>query len=83
MIHWCGSYAVRSPYRHRGGWGNLSAPMIDQYEEGTLIIDVLDGQNRQLMWRGADSRRLGRAAPQQEEIRKSVEQILAEFPPAG
>ena len=41
-----GSYAVRSPYRHRGGWGSLSTPMIDQYEEGTLIIEVLDGQNR-------------------------------------
>lgn len=73
-----GGYYRRYPYR---GWGGYSTYTVDQYEEGTLIIDVIDGKSQQMVWRGAYSKRLGRTAPREEEVFKIVESILAEFPP--
>lgn len=69
----------RSPYH---GWGGYSSVTVDQYEEGTLIIDVIDGQSKQLVWRGAYSKRMGRSAPREAEVSKIVASILAEFPPS-
>ncbi|NQY32187.1 MAG: DUF4136 domain-containing protein [Coraliomargarita sp.] len=73
-----GGYYRRYPYR---GWGGYSTYTVDQYEEGTLIVDVIDGKSKQMVWRGAYSKRLGRTAPQEAEVQRIVEHILAEFPP--
>lgn len=73
-----GGYYRHNPYRT---WGGYSTTTVDQYEEGTLIIDVIDSKTQQMVWRGAYSKRLGRTAPQEAEVQKIVEAILAEFPP--
>ena len=73
-------------YRHgsgRGSWASYPPVSVDEYEEGTLVIDVIDGQSGQLAWRGAASRRLGHAAPDEARIRATVAEILAEFPPSA
>jgi hypothetical protein len=65
----------------RGGRGSYAPLSLDEYEEGTLILDVIDTQTGQLAWRGAASRRLGNTAPEEAQIQSTVAKILAEFPP--
>ena len=70
-------------YRMGGNAAGGYAPVsIDEYEEGTLILDIIDTPSGQLAWRGAASRRLGHTAPEEAQIQRSVAKILAEFPPA-
>ena len=42
------------PFRPRWwrGWGLRPAPVVTEYTEGTVIIDVLDAKTRELLWRG-------------------------------
>lgn len=75
-----GGYGYRR-YPYRSYYGGASRYSIDQYQEGTLIVDIIDYETKQMVWRGAASRRLGRQAPQQAEIHDIVVDILAEFPP--
>lgn len=70
----------RSPYRGYGGYSNVQ---IDQYEEGTFIVDIIDMQSKELVWRGAYVKRLGWNAPTDAEIREIIIETLAQFPPAG
>jgi hypothetical protein len=54
-----------------------------EYEEGTVIIDVVDPQTRDILWRGSGSGRL--VEGQQEQIalnnlRRSVKRIVQPFP---
>jgi hypothetical protein len=68
----------RHPYFGYAGYSTLD---IDQYEQGTFIIDIIDQESKQLVWRGAYIKRLGWSAPGDEEVQKIVSDILAAFPP--
>ena len=70
----------RYPYSGFGGYSNVQ---IDQYEEGTFIVDIIDMQSKELVWRGAYVKRLGWNAPTDAEIREIIIETLAQFPPAG
>jgi hypothetical protein len=56
-----------------------------EYEQGTLVLDVVDARVESLVWRGWGSRPIeGRAASPEESqqaVREVVAAILAEFPP--
>jgi len=69
----------RHPYFGYSGYNQID---IDQYEQGTFIVDIIDNQSKELVWRGAYTQRLGWSAPTDEEVQKIVEEILANFPPA-
>lgn len=69
---------ARYPYFGYGGFSRLT---LDQYEEGTFIIDIVDESTQQLVWRGAYSQRLGWSAPTDEEVQEIVGSILEAFPP--
>lgn len=61
--------------------GDNYFPRIEGYQEGTLIIDVIDARSRELVWRGwtrdeVDTRRFS-----DEAIDATVREILGEFPP--
>jgi hypothetical protein len=86
---------INSPYvigpggsRWRGaGWGGVgwTETRVDQYEEGTLVIDMLDVAMRRLVWRGSGTRRLARnPRPEQvtQRVDEAVAEILAQFPPS-
>jgi hypothetical protein len=68
------------------GWGGVgwSETVVDQYEMGTLVIDLVDVSMRRLVWRGSGTRRLSRN-PQPDRVTQrvdeAVEEILAQFPP--
>ena len=71
------------------GWSHSSVMMgdgldIDQYEEESLLIDVLDSRTRELLWRGGIREPLDRYMTAQERtahIHKQVVDILTKFPP--
>ena len=55
-----------------------------EYEEGTLMIDVVEPENKKLIWRGSAQAELKRRqTPEQSEqgIREAVQKVLANFPP--
>lgn len=65
------------------GYGT-SQTMVDTYQQGTLIIDIKDGTNGELIWRGSGSARLKDKpdpATAQARVNEAVESILAKFPP--
>jgi hypothetical protein len=79
-------YGVGS-YGSHGGFGiGLGTSPIRQYEEGTLVIDLVDVASRQLVWRGTGTRAVSRN-PTPEETTRSIQEVVAEilkqFPPGA
>ncbi|MGJ8638890.1 MAG: DUF4136 domain-containing protein [Opitutaceae bacterium] len=70
----------RHPYMGYGGYSRLD---IDNYEEGTFIVDIIDNQSKELVWRGTYVKRLGWSAPTEAEVSKIVGSILEGFPPGA
>ena len=57
---------------------------LRQFEQGTLLIDVLDPMRRRLVWRGSAQARVRRNSDPERrnaQIAEAVEQILDRFPP--
>ena len=72
----------------RYGWGGpgygSSTTMVDQYNQGTLIIDMRDGKTDKLFWRGSGSARLrekGDPNKAQQRADGAIKAILSKFPP--
>jgi len=71
------------PY-YGGYWPAYTQTYPVEYEEGTLIIDILDGKTHKLVWRGVGSDYVTEhknPAELDKGIREAVEKILAGFPP--
>lgn len=68
------------------GWGRWGwrggATWVNSYPEGTLVIDIIDRQNRQLVWRGVGEGAFTSTNPSDEKVAKRVSKILGTFPPA-
>jgi len=63
-----------------GGWGGgWSSSRI--YTEGTLVVDVLDGKRRQLVWRGVAERAFKKPNPTDEQVAKIVARVMQDFTP--
>ena len=62
-------------------WGNDID--VRQVHEGTLSIDVFDGQSHRPVWHGWAKKDLSSQDVQQPEepVRKAVDAVLAKFPP--
>jgi hypothetical protein len=68
------------------GWGGVgwTETTVDQYEEGTLVIDFIDLPSRRLVWRGSGTRRLARrpnADQVTQRVNEAVAEVLSQFPP--
>jgi hypothetical protein len=59
-----------------GAWGN--GPRT--YTKGTLVIDVVDNQTKELIWRGAVERDVDNIARLQNKIQKGVEAMMKKYP---
>ncbi len=72
-----------SPGRYGWHWGRGGIDVY-QYEEGTLILDFIDANNKELIWRGTAT---GIVDPdlspekRTENINKAVAKTLENFPP--
>ena len=76
---WSYGYAYRpdSSYGSRGRY-------VYEYDEGTLLLDVVDPQSRQLIWRGSATDEVNLSANaemKQKQINEAVTRLLKQFPP--
>jgi len=91
-----GKIDVRTIDRYYGygpGWGRYGGyypgrvateTYVDQYDEATLILDIVDRDSRKLVWRGSTSARVrAEQTPEKRDARtqQAVDAILAKFPP--
>lgn len=70
--------------RYRAGVSTHTT--VTEYQEGTLLIDVIEPKSKQLIWRGSGQARIRRSStPEQREERidQAVAQILESFPPGA
>ena len=77
--YWGGGYRYPSPLFYKHGVGN-----IEVYNQGSLIIDFIDGKTQQPIWRGVSEKRLNkRFSPQKQReiLAGAVLEVLAKFPP--
>lgn len=54
------------------------------YEEGTLVLDIVDVRSNQLAWRGSAQTEVDRTRPESEReqlVRTAVKRVLERFPP--
>lgn len=66
------------------GWRGYDTSFNVEYEEGTLIIDIIEGHKRELIWRGQGKKYIGDnadGANVSERIFDAVSRIMATFPP--
>jgi len=59
------------------------APRATQYTQGTVVVDVVDPQNNELLWRGQGVANVSDDEKQYEQdLLKTVTAILEKFPQA-
>lgn len=70
----------RGFYRGWGGYGYETR--VDQYVEGTLNVDIVDAQRKQLVWEGVAVGRVTRKTQEERQaaIRAAVAEIFAKYP---
>ena len=59
-------------------------PVVREYDEGTLVLDIVDSRSGKLVWRGwaqAEVRATTDAAQREARIKEAVRMILDRFPP--
>lgn len=67
-----------------GGYWGYGGVSVYQYEEGTLIIDFVEPNSKNLLWRGAAKSEVDNATnPEKRDkmINDAVQKILENFPP--
>ncbi len=74
-------------YQPRGfHGGGPSGATVYQYEEGTLLLDVIQAKDKRLVWRGTARGVINPNPPPEERtkvINEAVQKLLAKFPPPG
>jgi hypothetical protein len=81
VYHGGGGYG-RAGYR-RGGWG-YAETRVREYDEGTLLIDVLQSGSGALLWRGSGVATVREESTPEKRTRRinaAVKKILERFPP--
>jgi len=82
---------VTNDYSYTEGWYSShdtrlpqSKTYVNEWEEGTLIIDIIDPKKNELMWRGTGTALVDEnvsAEEDQEGLNDAVAKILTAFPP--
>lgn len=82
-----GGYGGYHGYGHYGGWGYGGTHTdVTYYDEATLLMDFIDTDSKELVWRGVASKILGNTSDperMQANIDKVIEKMLAGYPPGG
>lgn len=86
ITSWDYGYPLRP--RWWRGWGprigRMDTPMVTQYTQGTVIVDVFDPKTKELLWRGQGVAAVSDNQQQYEqELQTTVTAILAKFPVAS
>lgn len=81
-----GMYAGRYGYRYGAGYGmgmgtSTTTTTENNYEVGTLIVDVFDAKDKKQIWQGIGKGTVNEnKAKREERIKSSVAKIMKEFP---
>lgn len=76
-------------YGYRAGWGwsygagtgrLMPESYVYEYEQGSLIIDIVNPKTRELMWRGSAQAEVNQKKSA-EQLTEAVQRILERFPP--
>ena len=63
------------------GWGDIAqAPNVTQYIQGKLVIDFIDSETRQIVFRGVGEGKVRREEENAANIEAVVTKIVAAFP---
>ena len=69
-------------------WGvpdfEMTTTSLKIYEQGTLILDLIDGPKRQIVWRGIGEAKVDRQrtpVEREKRIREAMAELLKKFPP--
>ena len=65
-----------------GFWPGWTTTTVHTSSEGTIIIDIIDREKNQLVWRGVTTRVLGKKSHSDEKIDQAMSRVFADFPPA-
>jgi hypothetical protein len=67
--------------RRFGGLG-MATTTVDNYKVGTLIVEMFDGNSKNLIWRGVASDTLSNNADKNiKSLDKNVQKMFGKFPP--
>ena len=68
-------------WRWGGGFGNATTT-VDNYKVGTLVVDLFDANNKNLIWRGSSSDTLSDKSDKNiKNLDKGVHKMFEHFPP--
>jgi len=76
-------YGYGASYRP-GYWAGAPETYVYEYEEGTLILDIVNPKNKELMWRGsAEDEVHFKSTPEKDQVQlnEAVSRMLEHFPP--
>jgi hypothetical protein len=77
-------YSYMGAYAY-GPWGPtpVATPVteVNQYTEGTLIIDFVDANTKKLFWRGTASNTVTSPAQLEGVVDEAVRKLIDEYPP--
>ena len=78
-----GPWGMGGFYGPGWGWG-WNRPNISTNVEGTLFVDLLDANKKELVWQGMGTGFLSRNMEEKEErIKEFVSKIMEEYPPGN
>ncbi|ESU25815.1 hypothetical protein FLJC2902T_30050 [Flavobacterium limnosediminis JC2902] len=71
------------PYYWGGGYaGATTSYDVYEYKDGSVIIDVIDASNKQLIWQGIGNKEIDSPSKNPEKtINEAVAKIMENFPP--
>ncbi|MGH8371321.1 MAG: DUF4136 domain-containing protein [Gammaproteobacteria bacterium] len=68
------------------GFGSVVVPVggnnVESREQGTLMLDIIDGHSKRLVWRGWTTGWVSQSNYSEKAVNQAVREILAKFPPA-
>jgi hypothetical protein len=75
-------------YKGMGGWrwGGFgeTTTQVENYPVGTLVLDIYDTHNKQLIWRGIAQQSLSEKPEKNEKkLEKAIDKMFEHFPPQG
>ncbi|QHL87826.1 DUF4136 domain-containing protein [Nibribacter ruber] len=72
-------YGYRYAYTYNRLYNNTT---VQEYQAGTIILDIVDAKSNELVWRGTGQTTGGEKSLTQEKVQAVVTQILAKYPPS-
>lgn len=68
------------PFHYPISWPhNTTTTVVREYEIGTLVLDIVDPENKQVIWRSSIARKLGIYQNRTPEERNTIELLNAEY----